>query len=143
MRRETFKHTEFNKLPSILFNSSQNCKIENILKYTFHLEVYPTARCFVFAFVSACALQNPTNHDPLFILLWSPADKTSSHDASMIPTVAPVKEADTTVVAYSSILQTGKWRPLICSRSCKLQIEDADLKPRVPSSKSSALCSPP
>ena len=69
MRRETSKPTEFNKFPSILFNSSQNYKIENILKYTFHLEVYPTAHCFVFAFVSACALQNPTNHDPLFILL--------------------------------------------------------------------------
>ena len=142
-RRESFKPTEFNKFPSILFNRSQNCKMENILKHTFHLEVYPTACCFVFVFVSACALQNPRNHDPLFISLWSGTDKTPWHDGSVITTVAPVKEADTTVVTYSSILRMGKWRSLMCSRSYKMQIEDADLKPRVPNSKSSALCSPP
>ena len=137
-RRESFKHIEFNKFLSILFNRSQNCKMGNILKYTFHLEIYPIAHCFVFVFMSACALQNPTNHGPLFISLWSPADKTPSHDSSMIATITPVREADTTAVPYSSVLQMGKWRSLICSRSCKMQTEDADLKPRVPNSKSSA-----
>lgn len=54
----------------------------------------------------------------------------------MIPTAAPVKEAATTDITYSSILQTGKWRPVICSRLYELQMGDRGLKPRVSDSKS-------